>query len=89
MIDYYRKRFQYFRSLPRQEQLGTTKSFVKRLLLGKGTVQRPVGIELIGLAITSMSQDFGLPYSCSRGCASPTTTFAIDKWVGALVPPVG
>jgi hypothetical protein len=37
MIDYYRKRFQYFRSLPRQEQLGTTKSFVKRLLLGKGS----------------------------------------------------
>ncbi|MGB0014661.1 MAG: condensation domain-containing protein [Candidatus Sulfotelmatobacter sp.] len=35
MIDYYRKRFQYFRSLPRQQQLGTTKSFVKRLLLGK------------------------------------------------------
>ena len=35
MINYYRKRFQYFRSLPRQEQLGTTKSFVKRLLLGK------------------------------------------------------
>jgi thioesterase domain-containing protein len=35
MIDYYRKRFQYFRSLPRQEQLGTTRSFVKRLLLGK------------------------------------------------------
>jgi thioesterase domain-containing protein len=35
MINYYRKRFQYFRSLPRQEQLGTTKSFVKRLLHGK------------------------------------------------------
>ncbi len=35
MIDYYRKRFQYFRRLPRQEQLGTTKSFIKRLLLGK------------------------------------------------------
>jgi hypothetical protein len=35
MIDYYRKRFQYFRSLPRQEQLGATKSFVKRLFLGK------------------------------------------------------
>ena len=35
MINYYRKRFQYFRSLPRQQQLGTTKSFVKRLLHGK------------------------------------------------------
>ncbi|MGB7600371.1 MAG: condensation domain-containing protein [Candidatus Sulfotelmatobacter sp.] len=35
MINYYRKRFQYFRSLPRQEQLGTTKSFLKRLLRGK------------------------------------------------------
>jgi thioesterase domain-containing protein len=35
MINYYRKRFQHFRGLARQQKLGTTKSFVKRLLLGK------------------------------------------------------
>jgi thioesterase domain-containing protein len=35
MIDYYRQRFQHFRRLPQREQLATTGSFVRRLLLGK------------------------------------------------------
>jgi thioesterase domain-containing protein len=35
-IDYYRRRFQIFRSLPAQEQLAATKRFVKRLLAKNG-----------------------------------------------------